>query len=55
MYSQLQTKTRNKPDEKMITMEKHLSNLVKADKIDLLEAKKWCNNLNTFVDCMQRD
>jgi len=55
MYSQLQTKTRNKPDEKMITMEKHLSNLVKADKIDLLEAKKWANNLSTFVDCMQRD
>jgi twitching motility protein PilT len=55
MYSQLQTKTRNKPDEKMITMEKHLSDLVKADKIDLLEAKKWCNNLKTFVDCMQRD
>jgi twitching motility protein PilT len=55
IYSQLQTKTRNKPDEKMITMEKHLSNLVKADKIDLLEAKKWCNNLKTFVDCMQRE
>ena len=55
IYSQLQTKTRNRPDEKMITMEKHLSNLVKADKIDLLEAKKWCNNLKTFVDCMQRD
>jgi twitching motility protein PilT len=55
IYSQLQTKTRNRPDEKMITMEKHLSNLVKADRIDLLEAKKWCNNLKTFVDCMQRD
>ena len=55
IYSQLQTKTQNKPDEKMITMEKHLSNLVKADRIDLLEAKKWCNNLKTFVDCMQRD
>ena len=55
LYSQLQTKTQNKPDEKMITLEKHLTNLVKADKIDLLEAKKWCNNLKTFVDCMQRD
>ena len=29
LYSQLQTKTRNKPDEKMITLEKHLSMLVK--------------------------
>lgn len=55
LYSQLQTKTQNRPDEKMITLEKHLTNLVKADKIDLLEAKKWCNNLKTFVDCMQRE
>jgi twitching motility protein PilT len=55
LYSQLQTKTQNKPDEKMITLEKHLTNLVKAEQIDLLEAKKWCNNLKTFVDCMQRD
>ena len=54
IYSQLQTKTQNKPDEKMITLEKHLTNLVKEDKIDLLEAKKWCNNLKSFADCMQR-
>ena len=31
IYSQLQTKTRNKPDEKMITLEKHLSILVKDE------------------------
>ena len=55
IYSQLQTKTRDKPDEKMITFEKHLSMLVKADQIDLLEAQKWVNNLGTFVDAMQRD
>jgi twitching motility protein PilT len=55
IYSQLQTKTQNKPDEKMITMEKHLSMLVKQDKVDLLEAKKWANNLKTFTDFMQRD
>ena len=54
MYSQLQTKTRSKPDEKMITMEKHLSILVKQDKVDLLEAKKWANNLKSFVDVMQQ-
>jgi len=54
LYSQLQTKTQNKPDEKMITMEKHLAMLVKADKVDLLEAKKWANNLGTFVDCMKQ-
>jgi len=54
LYSQLQTKTKDRPDEKMITLEKHLSMLVKADKIDLLEAQKWVNDLKAFVDCMQR-
>ena len=54
LYSQLQTKTKNKPDENMITMESHLARLVKQDKIDLLEAKKWANNLNSFIDAMQR-
>jgi twitching motility protein PilT len=55
LYSQLQTKTRDKPDEKMITMEKHLATLVKQDKVDLLEAKKWANNINVFTDCMQME
>ena len=54
LYSQLQTKTKNKPDEKMITMEKHLAMLVKDDKLDLLEAQKWANNLTSFVDVMKR-
>jgi twitching motility protein PilT len=54
LYSQLQTKTKNKPDEKMMTMEKHLATLVKADKVDLLEAKKWANNLSSFVDAMKQ-
>jgi len=55
LYSQLQTKTRNKPDEKMITLEKHLSILVKDEQIDLLEAQKWTNDLKAFLDCMQRN
>jgi len=54
MYSQLQTKTRDRPDEKMITLEKHLARLVKQDKVDLLEAKKWANNIKSFVDAMQQ-
>lgn len=54
LYSQLQTKTKDKPDEKMITMEKHLAMLVKDDKLDLLEAQKWANNLISFVDVMKR-
>ncbi len=55
LYTQLQTRTRNKPDEKMIAMEKHLSMLVKEDRVDLLEAQKWANNTKAFVDCMQRN
>jgi twitching motility protein PilT len=54
LYSQLQTRTRNRSDEKMITLEKHLSMLVKDDVIDLLEAQKWANDVKAFVDCMQR-
>ncbi len=55
IYSQLQTKTKNKPDEKMTTMERHLASLVKADKVDLLEAQKWANNITSFADAMKRD
>jgi twitching motility protein PilT len=54
LYSQLQTKTKNAPDEKMLTMESHLARLVKTGEIDLLEAQKWANNLKTFADCMRR-
>ncbi len=54
LYSQMQTKTKGGSDEKMITMEKHLSMLVKADKIDLLEAQKWANNVLSFADVMKR-
>jgi len=54
MYSQLQIKTNIRPDEKMITMESHLAKLVKQDKVDLLEAKKWANNLSSFIDAMKQ-
>jgi twitching motility protein PilT len=55
LYSQLQTKTQNKPDEKMITLEKHLAMLVKEDKIELQEAKKWTNNIKNFVTALQQE
>jgi twitching motility protein PilT len=54
IYSQMQTRTKNTPDERMITMESHLARLVKAEEIDLLEAQKWANNIKTFADCMRR-
>ncbi|MBN1124937.1 MAG: PilT/PilU family type 4a pilus ATPase [Sedimentisphaerales bacterium] len=55
IYSIIQTKTRNQPDEKMITLERHLARLVKGGVIDLLEAQKWANDLNSFVDAMKGD
>ncbi len=54
LYSQMQTKTKGGSDEKMITMEKHLAMLVKEDKVDLLEAQKWANNILSFADVMKR-
>ncbi len=55
IYSQLQTKTQNKTDEKMLTMESHLARLVKADVVDLLEAQMWANDIKCFVDAMKRE
>jgi twitching motility protein PilT len=52
LYSQLQTKTRDKPEEKMVTFEHHLARLVKIGQIDLLEAKKWVNDYQCFIDAM---
>lgn len=55
MYSQMQVKTKNQPDERMITMERHLAILVKQGQIDLLEAQKWANDLKSFQDAMKND
>ncbi|MHC5061067.1 MAG: type IV pilus twitching motility protein PilT [Planctomycetota bacterium] len=52
IYSQLQIKTKDQPDERMITMERHLARLVKVGAVDLLEAKKWANDDKCFVDAM---
>jgi twitching motility protein PilT len=52
IYSQLQTKTSSRYDEKMITMERHLARLVKEDKIEIEEAQKWANNLTTFGEAL---
>ncbi len=52
IYSQLQTKTSSRYDEKMITMERHLARLVKEGKVELEEAKKWANNPATFAEAL---
>ncbi|MGA2094473.1 MAG: PilT/PilU family type 4a pilus ATPase, partial [Sedimentisphaerales bacterium] len=55
IYSQLQTKTQNRYDEKMVTMERHLAHLVREEKIDLVEAQKWANNLSTFNEAIKSE
>lgn len=55
IYSQLQVKTKQQVDEKMITMERHLAMLVKRGEIDLREAQKWANDLKSFQDAMNSD
>ena len=52
LYTQLQTKTQNTPEGKMITFEQHLATLVKANKVDLREAQKWANDTKCFIDSM---
>lgn len=54
IYSQLQTRTKETRDENMLTMEAHLARLVKEDRIDILEAQKWANNMKCFADCMKQ-
>ena len=54
IYSQLQTKVKNEPGEKMITMESHLARLVKDEKVDILEAQKWANKVSCFVDAVKQ-
>jgi twitching motility protein PilT len=55
LYTQLQTKTQNTPEGKMITLEQHLAKLVKAGKVDLREAQKWANDVKCFVDFMNSE
>lgn len=53
IYSQLQTKTNNRYDEKMITMERCLARMVAEGKIEYEEAQKWANNLTTFAEAVR--
>jgi len=55
IYSQLQTRTRDRPDERMITSEKHLAKLVEDDKIEEADALRWANSLKDFTMEMDRD
>jgi twitching motility protein PilT len=54
IYSQLQSHTRDVPEERMMTLERSLAMLVKAGLVSPLEAEKWANHPLAFVDEMQR-
>ena len=54
IYSMLQSRTRDVPEERMLTMERALAMLVKSGLVTPLEAEKWANHPNSFVDEMQR-
>lgn len=54
IYSMLQSRTRDVPEERMLTMERALAMLVKSGLVSPLEAEKWANHPNSFVDEMQR-
>ena len=54
MYTQLQTKIKDVPAERMTTMERSLAQLVRAGTVTPLEAERWAEDRNAFLDEMQR-
>ena len=53
IYSQIQTKTKDYlPEQKMTTLEMSIANLVKKDIIEIKEAERWVNHLDSFKDLM---
>lgn len=53
IYSMLQTRTKDVPEERMVTLERSLARLVRAGTITALEAEKWANHPNAFLDELQ--
>lgn len=54
IYSQMQTRTKDVPEERMTTLERSLAVLVRRGQISPLEAEKWANNPSAFLEEMQR-
>jgi len=54
VYSILQTRTKDIPDERMMTLERSLAMLVEQGKVTPLEAEKWANHPKVFLDEMKR-
>jgi twitching motility protein PilT len=54
VYTQLQTRTKNLPAERMTTLERSLATLVHRNAVTPQEAEKWANHPSAFVDELQR-
>jgi twitching motility protein PilT len=54
LYSHMQTRTKDTPDERMITMERSLAVLVRKGLVAPLEAEKWAEHPASFLDEMQQ-
>jgi twitching motility protein PilT len=54
LYSQLQSQTRDVPEQRMCTLERSLAQLVRRGAISPLEAEKSANHAASFADEMQR-
>ena len=54
VYTQLQTRIKDVTTERMTTMERSLAGLVAAGKVAPLEAEKWADDRNSFLDEMKR-
>ena len=54
LYTYLQTRTKDIPEERMVTNERSLATLVAQGCITALEAEKWANHPVTFMDELQR-
>jgi twitching motility protein PilT len=54
VYTQLQTRTKDVPEERMVTLERSLALLVHEGQITALEAEKWANHRSAFLDELKR-
>jgi len=54
IYSQLQSRTRDIPEERMLTLERSLALLVRQKLVTPAEAQKWANHSAAFLDELQR-
>ncbi|MBN2561643.1 MAG: PilT/PilU family type 4a pilus ATPase [Phycisphaerae bacterium] len=54
LYSQMQTRTKDVPNERMTTLERSLASLVGRGIVTPLEAEKWANNPNAYLEEMKR-